>query len=71
MKIEEMRAKTDAELDYDLTRLKKELFGLRFRATIDSASNTAMIMQLRRSIARANTVLHERKKGIREQEPKA
>ena len=64
MKIEEIRSKTDPEIEFDLSSLKKELFDLRFRATIDTGSNTARITDLRRSIARANTVLHERKKGI-------
>jgi large subunit ribosomal protein L29 len=70
MKIEEVRSKTDAELEFDLGHLKKELFDLRFRAATDSASNTARINYLRRSVARVNTVLHERAKSIRGQEAK-
>ena len=71
MKVEEIRAKTDAEVEYDVAQMKRELFDLRFRASIDSGSNTARIGELRRSIARATTVLHERTKGIRGQESKA
>ncbi len=72
MKIEEIRSKTDAEIEYDVGVMKKDLFDIRFRTSIDSGSNTAKITDLRRSIARANTVLHERKKGIRGgEEPQA
>ena len=60
MKIEEIRSKTDTELGFDLEKLKKELFNLRFKASIDSVGNTALISQSRRSIARIHTVLHER-----------
>ena len=70
MNIEEIQAKTDSELDYDLAHMRKELFDLRFRAAIDSSANTAMITELRRSIARVHTVRHERNAGIRGQEPK-
>ena len=70
MKIEEIRSKTDSELDYDLKNLKKELFNLRFKASIDSVGNTAQINHHRRSIARISTVLHERAIGVRSQEPK-
>ena len=71
MKIEEIRSKTDSELAYDLESLKKDLFNLRFKASIDSVGNTAQITLQRRAIARINTVLHERAIGIRKQEPSA
>ncbi len=72
MKIEEIRSKTEAEIEYDLGVMKKDLFDIRFRTSIDSGSNTAKITDLRRSIARAKTVLHERKRGIRgREEPQA
>ncbi len=70
MKIEEIRGKTDAELDFELESMKKELFDLRFRTASETAANPARIRVLRRNIARANTILHERRKGIRGQEAK-
>ena len=70
MKIEEIRSKTDSELGFDLENLQKDLFHLKFKAAYDSASSTALISENRRSIARILTVLHERKTGIRGQEPK-
>ena len=71
MKIEEIRSKTDTELEFDMSNLKKDLFDTRFRTALDTGSNTARITDLRRSIARINTVLHERKEGIRGQESRA
>ena len=68
MNIEEVRSKTDAELDFEVTNMKKELFDLRFRSATETAANPAKIKVLRRSIARINTVLHERNTGIRGQE---
>jgi large subunit ribosomal protein L29 len=70
MKVEEIRSKTDQELEFDNESLKKELFELRFKAATDSASNPARIRVLRRSIARINTIQNERSTGIRGQEPK-
>ncbi len=70
MKIEEIRSKTDSELEFDISKLKKELFDLRFRAATDTVSNTADITRLRRSIARVTTVLHERATGVRGQTPR-
>ena len=70
MKITELRGKTDAELDYELENRKKELFELRFRTATETTNNPCEIGNLRREIARLNTVLHERRKGIRGQEPK-
>jgi large subunit ribosomal protein L29 len=68
MKIEEIRSKTDSELDYDLAQVKKELFDLRMKASMESLANSARIRVLRRGVARINTVLHERATGIRGQE---
>ena len=68
MKIEDVRSKTDSELEFDLKGLKKELFDLRFKAAIESVGNTSVINRSRRSIARIETVLHERATGIRGQE---
>ena len=70
MKIEEVRSKTDGELDYELDTMRKEMFDLRFRQSAETASNTKRIRTLRRGISRVTTVLHERAKGIRGQEPR-
>jgi len=70
MKIEEIRSKTDEELDYDLAGMKKELFELRLRAKSGTVASTSRIKELRRSVARVTTILHERGKNIRGQEPR-
>jgi large subunit ribosomal protein L29 len=68
MKIEEIKSKTDSELEYELEKMERELFDMRFRAATDSAQSPAKIRLFRRSIARIKTVTHERRLGIRGQE---
>ena len=63
MKIEEVRSKNEDELDYDLGRMKKELFDLRFKAAAETSPQSSNIRDLRRSIARVQTVLRERARG--------
>ncbi|MEZ5974134.1 MAG: 50S ribosomal protein L29 [Planctomycetota bacterium] len=70
MKIEEIRTKSDTELDFDMGNMKKELFDLRFKSATSGVKSTAQIRNLRRSIARIHTVLAERAQGIRGQEVK-
>lgn len=70
MKIGEVRGKTDSELDYELTQLQRELFDRRFKSATETSANPARIRQVRRSIARIHTILHERRSKIRGQEPR-
>jgi len=70
MNIEEARSKTDSELQFDLKNIKKELFDVRFQAATETSANPANVRVLRRSVARITTVLHERKTGVRGQEPR-
>lgn len=65
MKIEEIRSKPDSELEFDLKKIERGLFDLRFKASIESIGSPAEISQHRRSIARIKTVLHERAIGVR------
>jgi len=71
MNIEEARSKSDSELRFDLGNFKKELFDLRFRSSSETSANPSRIRVVRRSIARINTLLHERATGVRGQEPRA
>ena len=66
MKIEDIRAKTDAELEFDLNGLKKDLFDARFRAGTGTDGNSSRIGEMKRNIARINTILHERALGVRD-----
>lgn len=70
MEIDEIRGKADNELEFDMAKLKRELFDLRFKASTQTSTNPSRINLLRRAIARANTILHERRTGIRGQEPR-
>ncbi|MBP5153420.1 MAG: 50S ribosomal protein L29 [Lachnospiraceae bacterium] len=56
----EYRAKSAAELNDALTAAKKELFNLRFQNATNQLNNTARIREVRRSIARIETVLREK-----------
>ena len=70
MKTDDTRGKTNSELEFDLANIKKELFGLRFKASTETAANPAQIRTLRRQIARIKTMVHERDLRIRGQEPR-
>lgn len=65
MKIEDIRAKTDAELEFDIAGLKKDLFETRFRKNVGTDANTSAIGKMRRDVARIRTILHERAIGVR------
>jgi len=60
VKIEEVKTKTNSELAYELDKMKKELFELRFKSRTAGNSNPARIRVLKRTIARVHTVRHER-----------
>jgi len=68
MNIEEVRSKTDSELRFDLGNLKKELFDLKFRTSTENTTDPSRVRVVRRSVARINTVLHERATSVRGQE---
>ncbi|MFN0241316.1 MAG: 50S ribosomal protein L29 [Planctomycetota bacterium] len=68
MKIDEIRAKNQGDLDYELEQMKKELFDLRFKSATQSIASPSRIRELRRTIARIQTIVHERKTGVRGQE---
>jgi large subunit ribosomal protein L29 len=59
MKIQDLRTKTPDQLKTELTALKKEAFNLRFRRAGGQLENTARVRQVRRDIARIQTLLNE------------
>ena len=61
MKVEDLRQKSDDELNQEVLDLKKEAFNLRFQRASGQLENTARVRQVRRDIARIKTVLHERR----------
>jgi large subunit ribosomal protein L29 len=70
MKVDEIRGKNDHELEFELAKTKQELFDLRFKSKTQSLPNPSRIKELRREVARIMTIVHERKTGVRGQEPR-
>jgi large subunit ribosomal protein L29 len=60
MKVNEARDLTTQELVDKVGDLKRELFNLRFQMATGQLDNPMRIKEVRRSIARAKTVLRER-----------
>jgi large subunit ribosomal protein L29 len=54
-----LAAKTPDELKTELGALLKEQFGLRMQKATQQLTNTEKLKQVRRSIARARTLLHQ------------
>lgn len=67
MNVSEIRTKTNHELDFELAKFKKELFDTRFKSATQSLPSPARIGELRRVIARVQTILQERSIGVRGQ----
>lgn len=65
MKIEEVKSKTDSELVFEVDKMKKELFELRFKARTAGTESPARIRVLRRAIARVLTVQGERARSAK------
>ena len=61
--VESLNAKTTAELAKELTDAKKELFNLRFQNATNQLDNTARIKEVRKNIARIQTVLTSKSKA--------
>lgn len=61
--VEDLKAKSAAELAQDLVAAKKELFNLRFQNATNQLDNTARIKDVRRNIARIQTVITEKAKA--------
>jgi large subunit ribosomal protein L29 len=63
MKASELRSKDVAALEKEVNDLLKAHFGLRMQKGTQQLGNTATLGQTRRDIARAKTILAEKKKG--------
>ena len=57
--VEDLRNKSVAELNEELVAAKKELFNLRFQNATNQLDNTSRIKEVRRNIARIQTVIAE------------
>ena len=58
--VEELKAKTAAELNEELVAAKKELFNLRFQNATNQLDNTSRNKEVRKSIARIQTIITEK-----------
>ncbi len=55
--VEELKNKSAAELNEELVNAKKELFNLRFQNATNQLDNTSRIKEVRKNIARIQTVI--------------
>ena len=60
--VEDLRKKSDAELAQELVAAKKELFNLRFQNATNQLDNTARIKEVRKNIARIQTVITQKQR---------
>ena len=58
--LEELKSLTVADLQSQLVKKKKELFNLRFQNATNQLDNTARIKEVRKNIARIQTVITEK-----------
>ena len=58
--LEELKSLTVADLQAQLVDAKKELFNLRFQNATNQLDNTARIKEVRKNIARIQTVITEK-----------
>ena len=58
--VEDLRAKSATELEDELVAAKKELFNLRFQHATNQLANTSRIKEVRKNIARIQTLIVEK-----------
>ena len=58
--LEELKSLTVADLQSQLVDAKRELFNLRFQNATNQLDNTARIKEVRKNIARIQTVITEK-----------
>ena len=63
--VEDLKAKSAAELNEELVAAKKELFNLRFQNATNQLDNTSRIKEVRKNIARIQTVITEQANASR------
>jgi large subunit ribosomal protein L29 len=66
-KAAELRELNDTELEHRLGEAKEELFNLRFQNATGQLDNIARIPEVRREVARIETLLREREIAAAEQ----
>ncbi|MFN2443886.1 MAG: 50S ribosomal protein L29 [Thermoanaerobaculia bacterium] len=66
-KAADLREKTDNDLHNREKELREQLFKLRFQSSMGSSENPLKIRQVRREIARVQTLLNEKKRAAASQ----
>ena len=61
--VKELRGKSVEELNQELVAAKKELFNLRFQNATNQLDNTSRIKEVRKNIARIQTMITEASKA--------
>ena len=62
--VKDLNTKSAAELNDELVAAKKELFNLRFQNATNQLDNTSRIKEVRRNIARIQTVITAKSKLV-------
>lgn len=65
MQASSLREKSVSDLKSELVELRKEAFNLRMQKATDQLEKTHQIKEVRRNIARVNTVLTEKERAER------
>lgn len=60
--VEDLKTKSAAQLNEELVAAKKELFNLRFQNATNQLENTSRITEVRKNIAKIQTVITEKSK---------
>lgn len=63
IKTEDLRTKTDDQLETELGELKREAFNLRFQSATNQLEKPSRIREVRRTIAKIKTLQNERAKA--------
>ena len=58
--VEDLKNKSAAELQDELVAAKKELFNLRFQNATNQLDNTSRIKEVRKNIARIQTIITDK-----------
>ena len=61
--VKDLKGKSVAELNEELVAAKKELFNLRFQNATNQLENTSRIKEVRKNIARIQTLITEAKRA--------
>ena len=61
--VNELKGKSVEELNEELVAAKKELFNLRFQNATNQSDNTSRIKEVRKNIARIQTLITEAKRA--------